>query len=365
MAKTIEQERPTPSSPKTAEHKPKPQGYWSKGGIIAGLALITALLALLITCYTAFSINKNQLIQSETQSVLTKKQQIIDDEQRNMAHSLKSQAQAIATNQNTAQQQLTTFSAQLHTAMEQKLYQQHDWLLLKARYYLELAQINTHWSDHYEASIELLQAADTLLSQISEPKVFAIRQALATEIAQFKAIKIIDFAGILSQLDAAQTRVDYLIAQLPANNSSGETAAQTTDNSWQAHMDQSLKLLQKLVVIRHNNQAIQPLLSQDQEALLKEQIRFNLQQAQWAVLNNHAKLYQLALQQATANIKRGFNSHTENVSALLKQLEQLQQINMDITKPAEGQALTLLNTLIDAKNHSGITLPHSTGEKRP
>lgn len=364
MAKTIEHEHPTPSSPKKTEEKTKPSGLWSKNTVVAGFALIVALLALLIACYTAFSINQNQLKQSEAQISLTKKQQQIDDEQRKMAHALESQAQTMATNQSAAQQQLATFSAQLHTALEQKLYQQQDWLLLKARYYLELAQINTHWSDHYEASIALLQAADTLLSQISEPKVFVIRQAIATEVAQLKAIKVIDFAGILSQLDAAQARVDYLIAQLPANNSSDKTTAKTTDNGWQAHMDQSLKLLQKLVIVRRNSQAIQPLLSQDQEALLKEQIRFNLQQAQWAVLNNHAKLYQLALKQATTNIKRGFNSHTENVSALLKQLELLQQINMDISKPVEGQALTLLNSLIDAKNNPGIALPTSKGEKK-
>lgn len=362
MAKTIE--NATANSITSQQDKPKPQAYGMLGYLLAGLALIAALLALGITFYNADHLKKQQRYQLEQQHAFTSKQEQLISEQQKMAQLLESQAHAIATNQHTAQEQLTALNKQLDNALAQKLYQNQDWLLLKARYYLELAQINSHWSDHYAASVALLQAADSLLSQINEPKIFSIRQAIAKEIAQLNAIAVIDFAGILSQLDAAQASIDHLMAQLPGNNHSNEQIAKEAASGWQANVDKSLQFLQKLVVIRHNNHGIQPLLSPVQEALLKEQIRLNLQQAQWAILNNDIKVYQLALKQAIANINKGFNQHTKHVSALLKQLKQLQQVDLIQEKPAEGLALSQLNALIDAKNKPSLTTPTNTGESR-
>ena len=97
--------------------------------------------------------------------------------------------------QNALQSKLDNLNKQLQIAMNQRLYQNQDWLLLKARYYLELAQMNTHWSDNYNAAISLLQQADKLLEQLSSPKIFDVRQAIAKEISQLKAIPTVDIAA--------------------------------------------------------------------------------------------------------------------------------------------------------------------------
>ena len=49
------------------------------------------------------------------------------------------------------------------------------------------------------------------------------------------------------------------------------------------------------------------------ESILKESIRLNLQEAQWAILNNNPAVYQLALKQAITNLKRTFNETSQDI----------------------------------------------------
>ncbi|PYD07244.1 hypothetical protein DND62_30985, partial [Pseudomonas syringae pv. pisi] len=153
----------------------------------------------------------------------------------------------------------------LQTAMKQKLYQNNDWLLLKARYYLELAQINVHWSDNFNTSVALLQQADALLKGMNIPKIFTIRQTIAKEIVQLKSISVVDITGILSQLDAAQAAINNLSIQsvvdqqevlnhITKSEESGKTG-------WRNRLQDSVNFLEKLVVIRRHNENIQPLIS--------------------------------------------------------------------------------------------------------
>ncbi|TID98295.1 hypothetical protein DIZ66_17770, partial [Legionella pneumophila] len=242
---------------------------------------------------------------------------------------------------------------ELQTAMKQKLYQNNDWLLLKARYYLELAQINVHWSDNFNTSVALLQQADALLKGMNIPKIFTIRQTIAKEIAQLKSISVVDITGILSQLDAAQAAINNLSIQsvvdqqevlnhITKSEESGKTG-------WRNRLQDSVNFLEKLVVIRRHNENIPPLISPLYESAIKENIRLNLQEAQWAILNNNPAVYQFALNQAIANLKRVFNESSQNTDALIKQLSTLQNVKLTQEKPVVGQAIPLINQMIDNK----------------
>ncbi|MFO3149026.1 uroporphyrinogen-III C-methyltransferase, partial [Legionella pneumophila serogroup 1] len=85
------------------------------------------------------------------------------------------------------------------------------------------------------------------------------------------------------------------------------------------------------------------------ESAIKENIRLNLQEAQWAILNNNPAVYQFALNQAIANLKRVFNDSSQNTDALIKQLSTLQNVKLTQEKPVVGQAIPLINQMIDNK----------------
>jgi len=250
------------------------------------------------------------------------------------------------------QQQLGEFNKQLQTALHQRLYQKQDWLLYKARYYLELAQINSHWSDNQQTTIALLHEADSILQAISDQSVFVVRQSIAQEMSQLKALPTIDVAGILSQLDSARQAVNDLVLKDGNNNAAEPTSTTDANNtsSWRSGLHRSVNFLKTLVVVRHQETDIQPLLSPLHQAMIRESLRMDLQQAQWAVLQHNDPVFQQTLHQALQEIAQYLDSEASNTQALTTQLQALQKQPLTQKNPMIDQSLQQLNDIIDTKN---------------
>jgi uroporphyrin-3 C-methyltransferase len=312
------------------------------------ISLLTALVALIALGTAAYTFFLNQQIQKELDLKLSQ----LEQKQEEAQEQINKKTQGAEEAQAQLEKKITHLKTQVQNAMNQRFYQKQDWLLLKARYYLELAQINAHWSTNFESTVALLNEADTLLKQFNEPQIFAIRQAIAKDIAQVQANPQLDSSGVLSQLDAAQNSVNDLSIPLLASKENEAEKSSTSTNkpsSWKTQLQESMGFLEKLVVIRHHEHAIKPLMSPLLEALLKERLQLNLQEAQWAILNNNSSVYQLALNQAIKNLTTHFNPGMANTAALIKKLTQLQEIKLNQTKPSVDSALPLLNELIDSK----------------
>ncbi|MDI1352728.1 MAG: uroporphyrinogen-III C-methyltransferase [bacterium] len=319
--------------------------------IILGIIFLFSLIAFLIAL---FNVRLNSTLQQkliEDNQKLSKQLQQLEAKSIQLKEQVDSKEQNIGQAQQELQNKILGLDKQFQTATQQKLYENQDWILLKVRYYLELSQINAHWSDNYATSIALLDQADNLLAQLNIPKVLEIRQLVAKEIALLKATPSLDQTGLLSKLDAAQISVLHLSIQGPlASNQSSidkSTAQKTASSDWRNRLQQSMGVLEKLVVVRRNDEEIKPLISPLYESLLRESICLYIQEAQWAVLNNNSAVYQLGLKQAINNIKRTFNAKTNEVAVLLKDLDTLQQTSITPSKPNVGLALPLINQIIE------------------
>ncbi|WP_133136542.1 uroporphyrinogen-III C-methyltransferase [Legionella rowbothamii] len=338
------------NSPSMKNHAP------TKSTMTIG-AVVIAIGALTSSLYT-LSLNKQlqaQLANQSNQNNQINRQldKLEQNEDKTQAQ-LEAKANMLEEIRSNLQNQFGELNKQVQAAMSQRFYQNQNWLLLKARYYLELAQINAHWSNSVEATISLLQQTDQLLLQLNDPKIFEIRQAVAKDIAELKAAPKMDIAGTLSQLDAAQNSLEDLSIASTLNDMkpTAETPA-TPENKtsvWRLRWQDSMNVLSKLVVIRRNEEQIKPLISPALEMILKENIRLDLQEAQWAVLNNNQEVYQLVLNQAITTLKKNFNENAANTAALIKKLNELQQIQLTPKRPDVGvSSLPLLNQLIDSK----------------
>lgn len=339
------------SAPESPLKQQETSTIHNKISLLSGTAFIIAIIALVMTVYSNQT-NKNvqQQLIDENKTLKTQVSEL-EQNQSGVQDLIDEKANKMQQNQINLQSRFDGLNKELQTAMSQRLYQNQDWILLKARYYLELAQINAHWSDNYKTTIALLLQADTLLNQLSTPKIFDIRQVIAKEIAQLKALPAPDLAGLLSQLDAAQLSVSNLTIQSTIDEEKVTTPSElpqsSNPSSWRTRFKDNVKLLEKLVIVRRTDENIQPLMSPLFESLIRESIRLNLQEAQWAILNHNSAVYQLALKQASTNIKRIFNEKEPNTAALLNQLSELQQIKLSQEKPETGLALPLLNQMIE------------------
>lgn len=325
-------------------------------------------IALIATCCAIYAIIINMQLRQNAQQQLQNLQGEITrlQQQQKVTQTKFDDAQKnIHAIEDKFQKNLTDMDKHLQTALEQRLYQAKDWLLLKARYYLELAQINAHWSNNTQTTVALLKQADVLLADMHDQRLFAIRQSIANEIAQLNAMTKVDVAGLLGQLDAALTIVNQLpLRPAVAQNETASSAAtgnETSSSVWQERLKNSVGLLEKLVVIRRHDEDILPLPSPAYEALLRESIRLNLQEAQWALLQNNETIYQFSLAQGIKNIHRSFEPHADSTKALIKQLQALQQIHLIEPKPILEQALPQLNQLIELKNAAAKNGKAATG----
>ena len=318
--------------------------------------LVKTVLVLMIIGSIAYVFYTNRQLSNQIQTLTTDavalKQQQIDTKSQ-----LDSPEEKLDSRHTELNKQLALVSKNLSQALQERWYQNNDWLLLKARYYLELAAINLHWSDNTQITSALFQQADDVLSNLHESELFNVRQSIANEIAQLQAAPTIDIAGLLAKLDAAQ----QLTTHLPTKNlftlaqtNPTEEATNKASSAWREQVQNSIKLLKKLVLIRHHDEAIKPLPAPGSETLLRETIFLNLQEAQWAVIQHNNEVYKLSLTQTINTVKRAFDQSSTDTQALLKQLQQLQETQLDANKPTAGESLLLLNQVIESQKNSKI-----------
>lgn len=311
-------------------------------------SVLLALLALIFAGYSWYCMQKtNRELKVSTQKLTTHIQGLKQQNQlfeEGVSDSFQKANKAI-------EEKVNALSKQIQVIGAQKSNDNQEWLLLKIRYYLELAKINAHWSINSkdESSKILLQKADTLLANINNPKLFKMRQIIAKEIQQLKSLETIDLPGLLSQLDALENQLSELTIQVPSLNTRSKEQSQSDkpNPSWDQSLQSSFKVLKSLVVVRRNNEEIKPLLSPIYESVLKESVRLNLQEAQWALITHNTTAYQFALNQALVNIKRGFNNNQQKVASLINKITELQKVNLLEKKPTVGEALPLINQLIE------------------
>lgn len=228
-----------------------------------------------------------------------------------------------------AQQQLATQDQHHQQQIQQLMQEQHaqtlGWDIQKARYYLELAQINAQWSHNIAATLSLLQYADQILSQHNNDDSKSIRQAIAQDIATLEQIVPIDTTGILDKLAALTQQVEQLSARpLPIHSPTPSTSTPNQTSTWRDNFQENMQQLRGLVSIHHQDEAWLAPFNPDSFALLRESIRMNFQQAEMGVIEQHQALYSLALRAAAKSIGVGFNLNDPKTQALMHELEALQ-----------------------------------------
>jgi uroporphyrin-3 C-methyltransferase len=251
----------------------------------------------------------------------------------------------------------------LQTQLQQQLAlqpanaDQAAWTMAEAEYLLQLANYHLTFMRNVATVVVLLQTVDKRLSSLSDPNLNRIRNLLADALIQLQAVPKVDVAGLLSQLNALQIQAAQLPLLVPMTSSAvvSDLQSQTTPSSnWRTALDKSLKTLQKLIVIRRHDQPIAPLLPQEQQLYLQQNLQLLLQQAQWAVMQGQASVYQNSLQQAEDWTKLYFVSNAAMTQTMLQTLQELKKINIQPTLPDISNVLQALQQVIASETQNKI-----------
>jgi uroporphyrin-3 C-methyltransferase len=221
--------------------------------------------------------------------------------------------------------------AQEHTFLQQFTSAALDKkvVLAEANHLAKLAYYNLVFSQDIPMTINLLEASDEKIAKLNDPSLLNVRQLLAQNIADLKAVPQIDLPGLLTRIHTLQTQISQLPVILPAEKTLDQT---TPDKSalppWRRKLENSLLTIQKLIVIRRTDKKISPLLPAVQQAYLQQNIQLLLQQAQWAVLRRQQSIYQNSLDQAKNLVEQHFAVDSPITQSLLQTLSDLSKMNI-------------------------------------
>ena len=91
--------------------------------------------------------------------------------------------------------------------------------------------------------------------------------------------------------------------------------------------------LENIIVIRHLDQPMPPLPTLEQQVYLKQNIKFMLEQAEWAVLHRESQIYNSTLQRANKMVNVYLAHNLSELNNIEQTLQKLQKININAPMP--------------------------------
>jgi uncharacterized protein HemX len=222
--------------------------------------------------------------------------------------------------------QLQNFIAEKFSADNNKV------LIANIKQLIQQAHYNLTYLHNSESALIALTLAQDQLNQIISPdfRLEKLRGLVANYIASLKALPPINLAATLAQLDDLQMQIPQLpllsATIIPVVTVANTTTTAPTEKKWLHAMQDSLKSFRQLIVIRHLDKPIEPLLPEAELQYLQHNLQLLLQQAQWALLHNEFAIYQSSLQQFQQNLPANFASDSATSQTMIQTIKQLQKI---------------------------------------
>ncbi|ABE60451.1 uroporphyrinogen-III C-methyltransferase [Chromohalobacter israelensis] len=225
-----------------------------------------------------------------------------------------------------------------------------EWLHAEAEYLLRLANQRLRLERDVQGAQALLEAADQRLAEADNPALIPVRRAIQSELAALDSVPRVDQTGLYLALMAQQEQ----LATLPLKQDVEEIAAQNADDSpleggWREQLARLGGELKDLVVVRRHDEALEALMTPEQESYLRQNVRLLLEQAQLALLKTEPKLYRASLDKATTLIERYYDTEREAVTTSLERLRSMRDKTIRPELPDISESQQTLKDFIEKR----------------
>lgn len=245
--------------------------------------------------------------------------------------------------------------------------QQRDtrWLNAEAAYLMRLAEHKLTLENNPQATLQLLRSVDGLLRDQIDPLAQTARQNLEQDIAAIESAQLPDrfeLAQRVSELasvleSVSVTGVRQAIYQQGLSSAREQTTAVAGEQSWTAAV---MNLFRSIFVWRQTEQNPLEFLPQDQESLIKLQLRTQFEQARFAVIQADQRLFEDALQQVASGLQRYFMQDSEVATQLHDDVQALAAQSVQGELPDISATRALVEQLQGAEPVTPATPPAST-----
>lgn len=318
----------------------KPRFFWGHIGILfSGAAAVILIVVVILASHALLTIN-NQFAASLNN--LTNR---FEEAQKNAVNSDQSLQQI-----NDA---LKTQSQQIADIQKTERTNKNDFIIMEAFYLVKMANDYLQYENNVPVAIKLLQSADQDMAKITDPKIYPVRQAMASDLAALQAVPDVDVAGIYARLSALNEQINKLSLKTVLLNTQLEKVPTTNNESlpwWRRGLNSMELALQRIVIVRRSVPNAPPFIAPDQQVFLYQNLQSELEKAQWSLLHRQAAIYQSSLVQALNWIKQYAVADSSITKQLQQNLMQLQQINIHPATPNLTGSLQALQKYMSSEN---------------
>ena len=234
-----------------------------------------------------------------------------------------------------------------------------EWILAEALYLSRLATQRLLIERSSESAIALLLEADKLLLKFDDANLAHVRNALSKEIASLRTLNKIDAQGIIFELNAISEEVNklsilnLLSTQKDTSKTDNKEEVENLENKEQLSLGNFFRnfgeQLEDAIKVRRFDSDIQPLITEHDLSVVRNNIDLQFQQAIYSVMREEKDLFELSLKNIVADLKNYFHMNPKS-SNLIQRIQQISLLSIEQKLPKIGYSSELLNSYISARN---------------
>jgi len=239
------------------------------------------------------------------------------------------------------QEKLSELQARLHNLEQGEEHGDNLWRLSEIEHLTHLANLSLRYQHNSRAAVQLLELAYQQIQSMPETKYITLQQSLADLMTQLKALPIVDQRNVIIKLQALVNQLPLLpipTAAQPQQKKNTETTnnydiAKLSLKDWRLALEDTWSKLKELIIIRKVDKGTIPFIAPDQALYLQHSIQFELQKAQWAVIQHQNEIFHASIQQAADWIKQYYGEESVQLKSIMAELNKLNKENLEPSFP--------------------------------
>lgn len=224
-----------------------------------------------------------------------------------------------------------------------------DWLLAEADYLVRMAGRKLWLENDVKTAVAMLQSADSRLQDLADPSLLPVRQFIASDIQTLQQINQVSLTSIALSLSGMVQQVNNLPLSLP------EAQTDLPEPEEVEGMSRIWAYILSNFKYQPNSQPIKPLLTDQQQWLAKEQLRYALLQSQSAVMAQQTTLFQQSIQRAIGLLVQHYNLDSEQVKGFIAALTNLETTKIDKNYPQQFDAARPLQDMLESRMNNSFS----------
>jgi len=219
-----------------------------------------------------------------------------------------------------------------------------NWLREQAEYYLVLANTELGIGHRVGNTIAALELADDVLRDLGDPALVDVRNAIAQELQELRAVPVPDLERQAADLGGLIARAPDLPlrAASPQNFESPGESLDDVEPGLGRLWARTRGAVTSIVRVERADEPVAPILTEAERQLVRRQLTLELQMARTAVVERRQAAFRASLTAADAILNRDFDRAAPAIVETRRLLAQMMRVELDPPLPSIGDSLTLL-----------------------